>query len=123
MSEERRHFTRVDIEYPIVLQPMGGGEIHGVVSNLSLKGLLVRPEWDLASGEEVAFSFPNPSGASGFVIEGRAVVVRRAGEEEIGLRLTEIDIEGLSHLRRLVELNLGDSERALEETARWMVPE
>lgn len=119
VNDERRQFTRISIQYPVVLKRASGEEISGVVVNLSLKGLLVHPARPVTSGEEVAFHFTESEGAPAIPIEGRAIVVRQEGMEEIGLRLIEIDIEGLSHLRRLVELNIGDCDQAFAETAKW----
>ncbi len=119
VKDERRQFTRINIEYPIVLKRVSGEEIPGVVVNLSLKGLLVHPERPISSGEEVVFHFVGTKDAPSIPIEGKALIVRREGTEEVGLRLVEIDIEGLSHLRRLVELNIGDSDKAFAETAKW----
>lgn len=119
VNDERRQFTRVQIEYPIVLKRLSGEEIPGTVINLSLKGLLVHPGRHVSSGEEVSFHFSRSEGTPTLPIEGKAIVVRQEGMEEIGLRLVEIDIEGLSHLRRLVELNIGDSDKAFAETAKW----
>ncbi len=90
-----------------------------MVVNLSLKGLLVHPEGHVDAGEEVAFHFTKSENTPTIPIVGKGVVVRLEGNEEIGLRLTEIDIEGLSHLRRLVELNIGDCDKAFAETAKW----
>ena len=119
MNDERRQFTRIQIEYPVVLKRISGEEIPGTVINLSLKGLLVHLERNFSSGEEVSFYFSQSEGTPTLPIEGKAIVVRHEGMEEVGLRLVEIDIEGLSHLRRLVELNLGDSDKAFAETAKW----
>lgn len=119
MTQEKRQFTRINIEYPVVLNTRSGKAIHGVVVNLSLKGLLVHPESQIDSGEEVSFHFVKSKDNPAIPIVGKAVVVRQEGHEVIGLKLTEIDIEGLSHLRRLVELNLGDCDKAFEETAKW----
>lgn len=119
MDDERRQFTRIQIEYPIVLKTRSEEEIPGTVINLSLKGLLVYPKRHIATGEEVSFYFSQSEGTPSLPINGKAVVIRREGMEEIGLKLIEIDIEGLSHLRRLVELNIGDSDKAFAETAKW----
>ncbi|QIR13807.1 PilZ domain-containing protein [Shewanella aestuarii] len=43
--------------------------------------------------------------------------------EHLGLRCLHIDVESISHLRRIIELNLGDAELLNRELAMLIQPE
>jgi hypothetical protein len=120
MFKEKRQFTRFTIEYPILIKRADGTECVGKIQNLSMKGILITPVLSLEQGETIQFSFPHSTRKKDIRVNGTAIVVRTVGENSFGLRLTEVDLESLTHLRRLVELNLGDSDKAMEETAKWL---
>jgi hypothetical protein len=79
------------------------------VLDLSLKGALVkRPvHWDLADGSKVQLQFQLND--SELVLQ-MDTVVAHSHPENLGLRCEKIDIESASHLRRLLELNIGDAD-------------
>lgn len=106
-DQDRRRFQRVLFDAPAQL--ITPREVHdtGVV-DLSLKGVLVR----------------RPAGWRGLPDEGVLVDIQLAPSESrirlhaavahiepdyIGLYCRHIDVESASHLRRIVELNLGDA--------------
>ncbi|MBU2280861.1 MAG: PilZ domain-containing protein [Gammaproteobacteria bacterium] len=87
------------------------------VLDLSLKGALVkRPlQWDIAIGSKVILQFQLND--SELVLRMETIVVH-SQQDSLGLRCEKIDIESASHLRRLLELNMGDAEllsRELDE--------
>mgnify|MGYP002265652713 CR=1 FL=1 len=59
--------------------------------------------FELVLGEDVAIK-----------MEGR---ISHVNDEHWGMRWDNIDIDGLSHLRRLLELNLSDAEEMHREIA------
>jgi hypothetical protein len=77
--------------------------------DLSLKGALVkRPEqWHLPDGTALTLEFLLND--SELILQMEAVVAH-SHQQSIGLRCEKIDIESASHLRRLLELNIGDAE-------------
>ncbi len=77
--------------------------------DLSLQGALVAlpsEHWDWPSNAPCHL---NLSLGDEIEIDFNAHVVRREGNR-LGLHIDELDLESIQHLRRLVELNLGDPE-------------
>lgn len=105
--DEQRDFSRIHFEVPASLH---GGEQHWEtrLSDISLHGALVErpPGWepddaslyrlDLHLNEEITIHMD--------------VEVAHANTHWIGFRCHDIDVDSITHLRRLVELNLGDPE-------------
>ncbi|RME33402.1 MAG: PilZ domain-containing protein [Gammaproteobacteria bacterium] len=108
---ERRHFRR--------LRFGGTAEIAGVetpceVLDLSLKGvLLARPgDWEPRVGDGVEIAIRLEDCERPIRMEAE---VTHMEPERIGLRCARIDLEGISLLRRLVELNLADPQKLERE--------
>ena len=106
-NHERRRFHRVLFEAPArVLTPRA---LHfAEVADLSLNGVLLRrPEgWLPVPGEGVIVEIPL-NGPDGPTIRLHAAVAH-IEPDAVGMRCRHIDVESIGHLRRLVELNLGD---------------
>ncbi len=104
--DEKRRFSRVPFDAKVILTK-DGKQWHSQLHDISLKGILVEtPDgWDGVKGErfdlEVVFS------ESGSLITG-LVCVAHSEEGHTGFEMVEIDVESVSHLRRLMELNLGN---------------
>jgi hypothetical protein len=79
------------------------------VLDLSLKGALVkRPEhWHFPDGTMLTLEFLLND--SELILQMDAVLAH-SHQDSLGLRCEKIDIESASHLRRLLELNLGDAD-------------
>jgi hypothetical protein len=113
-SSDRRRFQRFafDAETELVQGPRRWPvELH----DLSLKGLLVhRPaDWDADPTQPFEARVRLADDA-----EVRMEVEMTHGEGElIGLVCRHIDVDSISHLRRLVELNLGDEALLERELA------
>ncbi len=77
--------------------------------DLSLKGALVRrpPTWQKDTGTEAILQVVLNDSELQLDME---VSVAHLHEDTLGLRCDRIDIESASHLRRLLELNLGDAD-------------
>ena len=107
-SHERRLFSRVPFEAAVSLSnPLGrwGGKL----IDISLKGVLIsRPQhWTGKSGDEMLLEIHPPGEVFGIRMEA---TVAHAEADKVGLRCLSIDIDSVSHLRRLMELNLGDED-------------
>jgi len=114
--ENRRQFTRIlfsinailEIEqhnYPVTIHDIS---LNGALATMptikdSLKGKLGLLHFDLANGESV--------------VEMHIAVVHELNDE-IGLQCNAIDIDSVTHLRRLVELNLGDESQLHKELSQ-----
>ena len=104
-DQDKRRFTRVPFDAEVALRV--GGDIWTTdLIDVSLKGLLVaapagfagetgsRLDADILLNEEVS-------------IRTECTLVHQTGER-LGLHIDRIDMESIMHLRRLIELNLGD---------------
>jgi hypothetical protein len=116
MSPEKRHFSRIPIEGNAALE-CGGTRWNTRLLDVSLKGALVnRPDaWTLQLGDHCHLRLTLPD--SDVTIE-MDVAVAHENDHLVGFSCRQIDIASISHLRRLIELNLGDEgllERELAE--------
>ncbi|MDY0006318.1 MAG: PilZ domain-containing protein [Spongiibacteraceae bacterium] len=105
--DERRRFTRVDFDETLVIR-QDGDEWRARLLDISLKGLLVEPldDWRLDTSKGALATLRLDDEHS---IEMR--VQWRHGDQHLaGFECTSIDIDSITHLRRLVALNLGDDE-------------
>lgn len=86
-----------------------GSDVHTTLVDISLNGvLLMKPDdWTGQNGESVRL---NIQLGEGHINIRMKVQITHQGPETIGLQCEEIDLESVSHLRRLVELNLGDQK-------------
>lgn len=113
MIENRRQFTRIlflinaelivdDITYPVSIHDisLNGALVTAVDSKEALKGKFGTLAFFLSDNESQ-------------VIMNIAVVHEQ--DNETGLQCNAIDIDSVTHLRRLIELNLGDSEQLNKE--------
>jgi hypothetical protein len=118
IMDNRRQFTRIlfsikaalqveDESYPVSIHDisLNGALVSTVNSKHSLKGRLGTLSFLL--NEQI----PDTE-----VMMHIAVV--HEGEHEIGLQCNAIDIDSITHLRRLVELNLGDESQLNRELAQ-----
>jgi hypothetical protein len=114
-SQERRRFSRIPFDARVVLE-QGDHQWQGNLLDISLKGLLMVQY----SAEHVDPTRPvvaqvRLDGGATILMHGR---VAHQEAEHLGLACESIDIDSITHLRRLLELNTGDShalERELSE--------
>ena len=107
-SDERRRFSRITFHRPAELDALAGRAPCELL-DVSLKGALVEAPAGFggAVGERCTLTVRLDAGDAVVVMEGE--VVHRQGRQ-IGIRCTGIDLDSIAHLRRIVELNLGDEE-------------
>lgn len=111
--ENRRQFTRIlfsikaelaieDKSYPVSIHDisLSGALVTAVNSEQSLKGKLGTLRFFLSDNEsEVTMH----------------IAVVHEHDDETGIQCNAVDIDSVTHLRRLIELNLGDSEQLNKE--------
>jgi hypothetical protein len=115
MDEERRRFSRIAFQRPAELRI--GDEIATCeVVDVSLRGALVEAPAAVSvdAGQPCALVIRLDAGDAVIRMDGQ--ISHREGTL-VGIRCTEIDLESIAHLRRLVELNLGDDEALHRELA------
>lgn len=107
MPKNRRQFTRISFQTPARLLLPDGEHLVDVL-DLSLKGALVRPcqPMFVHIGNHAVLDVVLDDGET--EIRMGVTVVHREGSGTYGLACHEIDLDSVTHLRRLVELNLGD---------------
>ena len=116
MKPDRRRFARIHFNTPACLtfpDQDGERECPVEVLDFSLKGALIKTAApvDLASGASCTLALRLNDIGDDETLEGgirmRAEVSHVNGQD-IGLSCVEIDLDSITHLRRLIELNLGD---------------
>jgi hypothetical protein len=104
--DERRQFSRIFFDAKATLtqqDTVWPTTIH----DLSLNGALVAEPPEFAPSElPIQLSFT--LGESGVVVSMETQLTHQK-EGQLGLECLHIDVESISHLRRMLELNLGDS--------------
>lgn len=75
--------------------------------DISLKGMLLRrpTDWSGHSGDRFRVELQ----LAGGIFISMGILVAHVGSQSIGCQLDKIDIDSFSHLKRLIELNLGDA--------------
>lgn len=107
-QDDRRRFSRIVFHRAAELRS-GAERISCELLDVSLRGALVEASSafraDIGAPCALAFRL----GEDGITVRMDGAVAHRRGSQ-IGVRCTEIDLDSISHLRRLVELNLGDED-------------
>lgn len=116
-EEERRRFTRVNFDAECEVHYQGGAMVMQLV-DVSLRGVLLQFDHKLALGigepAEINIYLAND------VLIRMKAQLSYTQPPRYGFFVTEIDLDSMSHLRRLLELNLGD-EDLLERELEHMV--
>ncbi|SDH90230.1 PilZ domain-containing protein [Pseudomonas flavescens] len=113
-THERRRFQRIAFDAPAEI--VQGERIWQVeLHDISFKGVLVRRPWNWegGSGEDYLLRV---NLADKLQVVMQVELVHRE-ERVLGFLCHHIDLDSMSHLRRLVELNLGDDQLLERELA------
>lgn len=113
-EDEQRRFTRIAFDADVHLLDAEGAAWSGRLIDVSLKGALVsRPEtWTGRCGADFALQIELDSALCLISMQAR---VAHLGDDRIGFECRHIDLDSMVHLRRLLELNLGDEQRLERE--------
>ena len=105
---DNRRFSRILFSSEAALE-QDQQVFHTSVLDLSLKGALIsRPAaWSGIVGSHGVLRFKLDQSELELVME---VAIAHTHEQTLGLRCERMDIDSASHLRRLLELNLGDAD-------------
>lgn len=114
-TPDRRRYSRVDFNTQATLT-QGDGSYDATLVDISLNGLLV------TTPEHYRINVEKPLMAQVWLSEDAVIEMKvtlaHSSSEVLGFRCESIDLDSIAHLRRLVELNLGDdnaAERVLAE--------
>ena len=117
MTEERRKCTRVLFENTCFLTG-NDRRVPAVLTDISMKGALVEPE-DLSLYDAGGLCDLEVSlGGSSLTLNMQAKMVH-CDDAHIGIHFIHTDLDSLTHLRKIIELNTGDADRATEELTLW----
>ncbi len=114
-TDLRRHFSRIPFHTEVRLHlPDGVHTVH--LLDLALKGALVEAleAFPVALGDVCSLVLPLNQEGEKILMKG---VVAHLDGARIGLECQHIDVDSLTSLRRLVELNLGDASLMDRELA------
>ncbi|MDR3351480.1 MAG: PilZ domain-containing protein [Zoogloeaceae bacterium] len=119
----RRHFARIHFDTQGCLSLPGNSQYDVKVLDLSLKGALVQLPDDLSLrvGQVLVLKArlgekreaEDETSSQDLISMGTQVA--HIHGQTAGLRCIEIDLDSLTHLRRLLELNLGDPSQLCRE--------
>lgn len=116
MSQNRRQFSRIHFAAEARLF-LPDGELAVELVDLSLKGALIRPKGHLFVTVGTSCTLKVQLDDAGAVIRMESTIVHHQGPY-YGLACVEIDLDSVTHLRRLVALNLGDELLLERELSR-----
>ena len=115
-SGEKRRFRRILFDAPVTMTLDRNTHTSQLI-DISLKGALIRrpADWPEITGKSVNLCVLLDNESASIKMEA---IIKHGEEDRLGFQCLHIDMDSIAHLRRLVELNLGDEEllgRELEE--------
>lgn len=119
MDNNKRRFQRIPFDAQIQLDVTNRDEkaIIGRLEDISLKGALISVDQNqaaLAVGDTATLAI-EPEGADFALNLTVEVAYALSAKMAYGLNLLSLDVQSAEHLRRLVELNLGDESSLQRE--------
>lgn len=117
-TPSQRHFSRIPFQAGVVLY-LQDRTLNVQLLDIAFKGALVHTETaqNLPLHEKCRLVLPLAAGDTSIEMEGRIAHLEGL---HVGIECKEIDISSLTELRRLVELNTGDSELMNRELAHML---
>lgn len=108
-ASQKRLFSRIPFHAKVLLSTFPGKHECDLM-DISLKGALLRPgmPWGGKIGDVCGLLVELAGDAANSIYMAGEIAHMEAGR--VGIRCTEIDLDSITNLRRLVELNLGDEE-------------
>ena len=116
---EKRRFSRIRFDANVLIS-QNGREWRSKLLDISLKGVMIEAPTGLDTTIGERFHLEVIFTGSGSLISGN-ITVAHIRETHIGFEIFQIDLESAGHLRRLVELNIGNPELLERELTalRW----
>jgi hypothetical protein len=106
-NNEHRNFSRIPFDAGVTLKGKTSNW-QSKLLDISLKGVLVEmpDDWNADTGESFELEITL---APDVVIDMQAIVAH-SENHHVGFRCEHIDLESITHLRRIVELNTGNED-------------
>ena len=114
-ATERRRFSRIPFEAAVRLRHPQG-QWTGKLIDISLRGILITRPQSWLTPENGNFLIEINAPGNTFHIRMEMRLAHERGQE-LGFECQHIDLDSISHLRRLVELNLGSDDILQREFA------
>ncbi|MBT9568410.1 MAG: PilZ domain-containing protein [Thiobacillus sp.] len=117
-SPDQRRFTRVPFVASVLLD-IFPDQYACTLVDISLKGALIERDqvWETSIGTPCSLTVELVEGGTSIHMKGSVAHCERG---RLGIRCADIDLESMTVLRRLIELNLGD-EAVLNREIQSMV--
>jgi hypothetical protein len=108
IANDKRHFSRILFNTPAKLTS-AGKTFESSVIDLSLHGALVTIpiDWQGKTGDRVELDIVLQAGGAKIHMQ---TTVAHQENNHLGLQTEHIDLDSISHLRRLIELNVGNAD-------------
>ncbi len=116
-DQRKRNFTRAPFETGGQFR-FDGGSVAVTLVDISLKGALVHTLHPDRIPDDATGELTFRLSGSTETMEFTGTLVRR-DDDYLGFKFVEIDAESLTHLRRLLELNLADDDRVHHELEQF----
>lgn len=111
----RRKFSRVIYQVPAIIK-QSNNSWSSKILDLSLKGALLATPSDWKKGNEQDYDISFLLNGSDINIDMKLKLVQE-NSDHLRFEITHIDINSASHLKRLIELNVGDDKLLHRELA------
>lgn len=118
LNAEKRQFSRIAFDAPVILQ--SGNKIwRSKLLDISLKGALIITPDNWENTDDTDFSLSIQLDEYDYEIEMK-VKLAHLEKKQIGFQCVHIDLDSVSNLKRLVELNLGDEDLLKRELSHML---
>ena len=106
-NEEKRQFHRIHFNTKATIE-LAGQTLQADLIDISLKGVLISlpPGWTPTTGEVLTLNIPLSDSAQIHM----TVITAHHKNNQVGFTCQNIDLDSITHIRRLVALNSGDEE-------------
>lgn len=114
---EERHYQRVPFQAETVVKTEKS-LWNCALLNIALRGALLGSKdlaLDLGTICQITITLPT----SAIVLDFDAELVHRE-EDHFGFKFVHVDLQTLTHLRKLIELNTGDADSVRNELMTWL---
>ena len=108
MTNERRRFNRVDFKTDATIV-VDSQPINCEIIDISLHGTLLKLKEPAQVEVGIGYTLAMPLDSDENVIKMQVELVNQR-DQQLGLKCSHIDLDSITLLRRLVELNLGQPE-------------
>ena len=113
-DNERRHYQRIPFIAEVLIEH-NNEQWSCVLADISLKGMLIIPPHDVEPQMNDTYDVELVLGEGATI--GMQAKISHSDGDHWGLQWDNIELEGLTHLRRLLELNMADTDEMHRELA------